>query len=71
MALEPRLTKLDERVLAMLPSQPPGVRASRIAKRLREPASEVRLILRGFEHLGKVQQRGGWWRSRPQKGGQE
>ena len=60
--LEPRLTRLDERVLGLVPSRPPGARARRIAARLREYPRDVRLVLRGFEHLGRVENRHGWWR---------
>jgi hypothetical protein len=73
-ALEPRLTSLDERVLAQLPAERPGLRVGAIARALvprpswgRDPgvtpelARDVRLILRGFEHLGRARQRSGWW----------
>lgn len=68
-ALAPHMTELDERVLALIPRSRPGVQASWIVATLshttrsREGVSllDVRLILRGFEHLGIAQQRGGWW----------
>jgi hypothetical protein len=70
-SLEPRLTSLDERVLEQLPASPPGVRASAIARTLGPKRAwsgvpivdtgQVRLILRGFEHLGRARQRNGWW----------
>lgn len=68
-ALTPRLTPLDEKVLALLPWNPPGVRASWIHTRLKPryyadkgPSSlDVRLILRGFEYLGIARQANGWW----------
>lgn len=72
MSLEPKLTRLDERVLAKVPVSRPGVRASALLlalpKQFRHgppPCSleELRGILRGFEHLGKVTGRGGWWRA--------
>lgn len=73
MTLEPQLTKLDERVLAALDRQS-GQRLAQIMKRIhrhdsryyifpRTREEDVRLILRGFEHLGKAQCRGGWWRA--------
>jgi hypothetical protein len=68
-----KLTKLDERVLAALP---PGKarRVSNIMAALeryeyrygiwpRTREEDVRLILRGFEHLGRATGRGGWWRA--------
>lgn len=76
-ALEPRLKPIDEKVLAALPAGQPGWRALWIARKVygrrrvtrREHAEfealvvDVRLILRGFEHLGKATGRGGWWRA--------
>lgn len=77
-ALEPRLTALDERVLAALPrAGTRGVRCVRIVDhvhpqsryegwagiRAREmDMREIRGILRGLEHLGKATGRGGWWK---------
>lgn len=75
-ALEPRLTSLDARVLGLLPDAP-GEREQDLYARLRrhslryggEHVSErdLRLILRGFEHLGKAENRGGWWRRASQR----
>lgn len=72
-ALDPRLTPLDERVLAIVRERRRGLRASEVALianlRLgvwspgRTTPEEVRGILRGFEHLGHVSGRGGWWRA--------
>lgn len=57
-----RLTSLDQRVLALVPAGV-GRRAGAIAKSLKGTnTAEVRGILRGFEHLGHVTQRSGWWR---------
>lgn len=71
--LAPRLTALDERVLAILRDQQRGVRASYVTSRAngrldrwsssRTSDEEVRAILRGFEHLGTAACRGGWWRA--------
>jgi hypothetical protein len=61
MALAPEPTPLDRKVLACL-SPITGSRASRIAQVLRESPEDVRLILRGAEHLGWAKCRGGWWR---------
>lgn len=70
MSLEPTPTPLDARVLAALPRDRPGLRAHDVAKRL-EPKygpppptldRDVRLILRGLEHLGHTTGTGGWWR---------
>jgi hypothetical protein len=68
--LEPRLTALDEAVFDALPAARPGRRARRIAqiasstmpRRLGSVTeTDVRLILRGFEHLGRAAQINGWW----------
>lgn len=59
-ALQPRLTSLDERVLRQVRDRPR--RVTQIAFAMDRPADEVRLILRGLEHLGRVEQRNGWWR---------
>lgn len=72
------LTKLDERVLQQLRSDR-GQRAVTVARKVHirdgedwngwRPApsarqlAHVRAILRGFEHLGRVSGRGGWWRA--------
>lgn len=72
MSLEPSLTPLDERVLAILRAEPVGLRAVRVTEILNRRVPEwrpktsledVRGILRGFEHLGRVSGRGGWWRA--------
>lgn len=72
MTLEPTLTPLDERVLAVLRERRTGVRASHVAEiinlrvppwKQKTPVDDVRGILRGFEHLGKASGRGGWWRA--------
>jgi hypothetical protein len=62
-ALEPVLTRLDERVLECVPAARPGIRARAVHREIRRLASleDVRLILRGAEHLGRVECRGGWW----------
>lgn len=61
-ALSPRLTRLDERILSMVPGRKPGARSRWIAARLSEDPAEVRRVLRGLEHLGRVECRNGWWR---------
>lgn len=61
-AMAPQLTLLDRRVLAMI-DRPKGLRECEITRRVRQPRDDVRLILRGLEHLGLAEQRGGWWRS--------
>jgi hypothetical protein len=75
-ALVPRLTRLDERVLAALPSEPsePSVRVAAVHHRaVRDgvgairhdvTVADVRGILPGLEHLGLASGRGGWWRAR-------
>ncbi len=71
--LSPRLTPLDERVLAALPSAgETGLRARTVtarvnAKRGRVSApTEAELreseILRGLECVGRARQDAGWWR---------
>lgn len=60
MSISPPLTSLDRRVLAMIEHRPR--RARYIAEKTRQPLSDIRLILRGLEHLGYVRQSGGWWR---------
>ncbi len=70
--LTPRLTALDERVLAALDPDV-GVRLAKVAARVYRPGrhrapttgaelDELAGILRGLEHLGLVRQAGGWWR---------
>lgn len=72
------LTRRDREVLAILNSAV-GIRAITVAaamqnRRLPGPPRDVvswdaqreaRLTLRGAEHLGLVEQRGGWWRITP------
>jgi hypothetical protein len=70
--LTPRLTALDERVLAQLPQD--GARRARDIARdvyrrgsLRCATTQAEMdelvgILRGLEHIGLVAQAGGWWR---------
>lgn len=69
-ALEPTPTRLDERVLRATPIVS-GARLVDIVRSLNRRSAwytpdvdpdEVRLILRGWEHLGRVECRGGWWR---------
>lgn len=71
-ALAPRLTALDERVLANLPENG-AIRTGALARlvyrpgRHRTPTSAAELaeldgILRGLEHLGLARSAGGWWR---------
>ena len=76
--LEPRLTSLDERVLAAVPYVR-GHRLEEIARTVHRSTgrgewtgrgflpsasqvAELRWVLRGLEHLGRVECRGGWWR---------
>lgn len=75
---KPQATRLDHVILALVPAGQPGVRARDVAECLNYPkgragfkqskgvttAEETRLILRGFEHLGHVTQRSGWWTRR-------
>jgi hypothetical protein len=69
-ALEPAPTRQDERIYALLPDAGgPGVRAAHISAALaprygppRPSREEVRLTLRGYEHLGHAECRAGWWR---------
>jgi hypothetical protein len=69
-ALEPAPTRQDERVYALLPpAAGPGVRAASIHAQVvprygpaRPTREEVRLTLRGYEHLGHAECRSGWWR---------
>lgn len=63
-ALAPRLTALDERVLAEVPADR-SVRLSAVHEamgRRLATEQEVREILRGLEALGLVSSRWGWWR---------
>lgn len=70
----PRLTRLDQAVADALPAA--GARGRRlaaitadVAERLSGPGAnphprlerDVRLILRGLEHLGRANSRNGWW----------
>lgn len=75
------LTKLDERVLAALDGAH-SQRAKEIVAALnrherrydispRTSESDVRAVLRGFEHLGRVSGRGGWWRTLPSGGARD
>lgn len=73
-ASKPRLTDLDQAVVAALPAS--GERGRRlgaitenVATRTGGPSCnphpqlerEVWLILRGLEHLGRAHNRNGWW----------
>jgi hypothetical protein len=69
-ALAPSLTPLDERVLGAL-DHCPGKRLRAVTAYVNRRVSyggtrvsdaDVRLILRGLEHLGRASGRGGWWR---------
>ncbi len=62
-ALTPRLTSLDQCVLAAIPEHG-AVRTRTITEQLNGSASsqEILGILRGFEHFGQVSCRNGWWR---------
>jgi hypothetical protein len=77
-AMAPSLTPLDERVMASVRSDGQRAYSIACAVyaprrgwgRVREPmrptpeqVAEVRGILRGLEHLGRVTGRGGWWRA--------
>lgn len=70
--LTPRLTALDESVLAALHPDV-GMRPARIAKQVYRPGrsrspttsdelAELHGILRGLEHLGLASCSHGWWR---------
>lgn len=72
-SLGPQLTKFDRRVLELVPgSGCTGHRALEIRSRLNQRhgfrhgmnvyLGEVRMVLRGLEHLGLVEQTAGWWR---------
>lgn len=58
--LEIEPTALDRRVLAAVPYGR-GVRLAVVARHAGTSDDEARSILRGFEHLGQVRNRGGWW----------
>lgn len=68
MAQAPPLTDFDRRVLRSVPEDV-GIRTHESVKRVTrkdEPGAregrEIYLVLRGLEHLGLIEQRGGWWR---------
>lgn len=62
MTLVPTLTPADRRVLEALPVFPGG-RLATIARRAgSSDLDDVRLTLRGLEHFGLAESRGGWWR---------
>jgi hypothetical protein len=77
MTLTPTLTKADRKALAALPfgrccrrrdvvravDPPPwyGTPKSR-GRRMERQMADVRLTLRGLEHLGYVEHHNGWWR---------
>lgn len=68
-ARSPKLTALDQAVLAAVPEDGRGRRATVVRCTMRVPSGQVRPdakttteILRGLEAIRLVRESGGWWR---------